>query len=68
MAKAFDRIKAGLEDAIEYARGDMGGRRIYRIPSEREAPTMNVRRDLRYYDDEIQKRSLHNGGFEEAAQ
>jgi putative transcriptional regulator len=39
MGKAFDRIKAGLEDAVEYARGDTQGRRVHAI----KVPAVNVR-------------------------
>jgi putative transcriptional regulator len=39
MSKAFDRIKAGLEDAIEYAGGKTQDRRVHQI----EVPTVNVR-------------------------
>ncbi|MCC6455864.1 MAG: type II toxin-antitoxin system MqsA family antitoxin [Caldilineaceae bacterium] len=39
MSKAFERIKAGLEDAVEYARGDTKGRRVHQI----EVPAVNVR-------------------------
>jgi hypothetical protein len=39
MGKAFGRIKAGLEDAIEYAQGDTQGRRTHQV----EAPAGDVR-------------------------
>ena len=39
MSNAFDRIQAGLEDAIEYADGEVKGRREHRI----EVPGVNVR-------------------------
>lgn len=39
MSDTFNRIKAGLEDAIEYARGDTKDRRVHRI----DVPAVNVR-------------------------
>lgn len=39
---AFDRIQAGLEDAIEYARGNQEGRRVHHI-ARKETPAVNVR-------------------------
>lgn len=39
MSKAFDRIKAGLEDAIEYGRGDTQDRYVHKVA----IPTVNVR-------------------------
>jgi putative transcriptional regulator len=39
MGQAFDRIKAGLEDAIDYARGDTQGSRVHHV----EIPAVNVR-------------------------
>jgi putative transcriptional regulator len=39
MSNAFDRIKAGLEDAIEFAHGDSAGRRVHQV----EVPAVNVR-------------------------
>ena len=39
MAKAFERITAGLEDAIEYAAGDSKERRVHQV----EVPTVDVR-------------------------
>jgi putative transcriptional regulator len=39
MSDTFNRIRAGLEDAIEYARGDTKDRRVHRI----DVPAVNVR-------------------------
>ena len=39
MNNAFDRIKAGLEDAIEYADDDTTDRRVHQL----EVPVVNVR-------------------------
>jgi putative transcriptional regulator len=39
MGKAFERIRAGLEDAIEYMEGDTKDRRVHHI----EVPAVNVR-------------------------
>ena len=39
MAKAFDRIKAGLEDAIEYARGDTEGCRVHTTEELKKLPS-----------------------------
>lgn len=39
MSQAFERIKAGLEDAIDYARGDAEGSRVHQI----EVPAVDVR-------------------------
>jgi putative transcriptional regulator len=38
MGNAFDLMRAGLEDAIEYAQGDTRDRRVHR----KEVPTVNV--------------------------
>jgi hypothetical protein len=39
MSKAFDRIKASLEDAIAYAQGDVQDRRVHQV----EFPAVDVR-------------------------
>jgi putative transcriptional regulator len=39
MNKAFDRIKAGLEDAIDFAHGNEKGRRVHQV----EVPAVDVR-------------------------
>ena len=39
MSKAFDRIKASLEDGIAYAHGDVQDRRVHQV----EVPAVDVR-------------------------